>query len=145
MKNVKTIIFIIALLLSRGLFAIALENVKVVDVYDVDTFYIDIEGISPIFGERLPIRINGIDGPEIRGKCEQEKALARRARGYLKAKISLAKDVSLYNVKRGKYFRLIADVYIDGKNINNYLVDMGVVVPYHGGERINWCKYLRGK
>lgn len=39
---------------------------EVVSIYDADTFRANIEGWPPIFGERVSIRGNGIDEPEIR-------------------------------------------------------------------------------
>ena len=49
---------------------------EVTSIYDGDTFRANIRGYPSIVGERMPIRINGIDTPEMRGKCTKEKTLA---------------------------------------------------------------------
>jgi len=40
--------------------------------YDGDTIKFDLPGLHPIIGKKINIRVNGIDTPEIRGKCEGE-------------------------------------------------------------------------
>ena len=49
---------------------------KVISVYDGDTFRVNIDSLPPIVGKNIPIRVNGVDTPEIRGKCQYEKNLA---------------------------------------------------------------------
>lgn len=53
---------------------------EVTSIYDGDTFRVNISGWPEIIGERIPIRVNGIDTPELRGKCEEEIVLARKAK-----------------------------------------------------------------
>jgi len=48
--------------------------------YDGDTIKFNLPGLHPIIGNKINIRVNGIDTPEIRGKCEQEKYSAEQAR-----------------------------------------------------------------
>ena len=62
----------------------------------------------------MSIRINGIDTPELRVKCNKDKQLARLAKQFAIEHLRAAKSILLNNIKRGKYFRLIADVYVDG-------------------------------
>jgi len=58
---------------------------KLVEVYDGDTFYVDVEGLHPIIGKKMPIRIKGVDTPEInhRAKCDKEHELGMRARMFV--------------------------------------------------------------
>ena len=56
----------------------------VVSVYDGDTLTVDASP-WPGFTVRTSVRIDGIDTPEIRGKCDAEKALAVQARDRLRA------------------------------------------------------------
>ncbi len=51
----------------------------VVRVYDGDTLTVDAHP-WPHITVRTSVRVDGIDAPEIRGKCDSEKALAREAR-----------------------------------------------------------------
>ncbi len=55
---------------------------EVRSIYDGDTFKATIEGWPPIIGEAVGIRVNGVDTPEIRTKCDQEKLLARKAKKH---------------------------------------------------------------
>jgi endonuclease YncB( thermonuclease family) len=112
---------------------------EVTSIYDADTFRANINGWPPVVGERMPIRVNGVDAPEIRGKCEAEKLAAREAKQFTVAMLRGAKKIELRNLQRGKYFRLLADVYVDGKSLTTALIEAGHARPYHGGTREGWC------
>lgn len=52
------------------------ENIKVdevVSIYNGDTITVTIKEYPSIIGERISIRVNGIDTPEIKEKCANEK------------------------------------------------------------------------
>ena len=111
---------------------------KVVSVYDGDTFRVDINDYPPIVGRSMPIRINGIDCPELRDKKEEVKEWARRARGFTEDKLMSAKVVRLENMKRGKYFRIICDVEVDGQDLGSMLIEEKLARRYDGGKRGEW-------
>lgn len=113
---------------------------EVTSIYDADTFRATIKEWPQIIGERIPIRVNGIDAPEIRGKCQEEKIKAREAKKESVAMLRSAKQIELRNIKRGKYFRIIADVYLDGKSLAQVLIIKGLARPYDGKKRQGWCK-----
>ncbi|WP_372809511.1 thermonuclease family protein, partial [Litorivivens sp.] len=71
---------------------------SIVGVYDGDTIRVRIDNWPPIIGEAIGVRINGIDTPEIRGKCPEEKALAREARAFTRDAVTAAKAVELRNL-----------------------------------------------
>jgi micrococcal nuclease len=104
----------------------------VISIYDGDSFRANIKDYPPIVGEHMAIRINGIDTPELRGKCEKEKQLARKAKQFTVKHLRAAKSITLKNIKRGKYFRLIADVYIDGSSLGDLLLQHEHAVKYRG-------------
>ncbi|MBJ7549610.1 thermonuclease family protein [Marinomonas ostreistagni] len=112
---------------------------KVQSVYDADTFRVDISGWPDIVGKNIPIRVNGVDAAEIRGKCTIEKELARAARDYTKTMLQNGRIIELRNIQRGKYFRLLADVYVDGISLSEALIHSGHARPYDGGTRQGWC------
>jgi len=56
------------------------EGAVYVRNYDGDTVTFNLPGLHPIIGEKINIRVNGIDTPEIRGKCDQEKYNAKQAK-----------------------------------------------------------------
>jgi len=90
---------------------------KVISVYDGDTFRVDIASLPPIVGKNIPIRVNGVDTPEIQGKCKYEKNLALKARDFVRIKLTNAKEIKLTNLQRGKYFRVVANVVVDGVSL----------------------------
>ena len=112
---------------------------EITSIYDGDTFRANIKGYPAIVGEHMSIRINGIDTPELRGKCDKEKQLARLAKQFTVEHLRAAKSISLKNVKRGKYFRLIADVYVDGVSLGELLIKNKHAIKYGGGTKVNWC------
>lgn len=114
---------------------------EVTSVYDGDTFRANIEDWPPVIGNRIGIRINGIDTPELRGKCQKEKALARKAKQATVEALRGAKRIELKNITRGKYFRVVDDVYADGRNIGETLLRKGLAVRYDGGRKTqDWCR-----
>jgi len=113
---------------------------KVTSVYDGDTFRVNIKGYPDIVGHRMAVRILGIDTPEMRAKCDKEKKLARKAKKLTVSLLRDAKRIELKNIKRGKYFRLLADVYVDGMLISSELIKRDLAVKYDGGTKIDWCK-----
>ena len=96
---------------------------KVISVYDGDTFRVNIDSLPPIVGKNIPIRVNGVDTPEIRGKCQYEKNLALKARDFVRGKLANAKEIKLTNLQRGKYFRVVANVLVDGVSLEQELLD----------------------
>ena len=112
---------------------------KVISVYDGDTFRVDIDSLPPIVGKNIPIRLNGIDTPEIRGKCQYEKDLALIARDFVRNKLANAKEIKLTKLQRGKYFRVVADVMIDGVSLEKELLENKLAYKYTGGKKSSWC------
>lgn len=104
-------------------------------VYDGDTLFVDITHWPAFLGEDFGIRINGIDTPEMRGKSDREKQLARQAKHLVQDMLQSASVIRLENVKWGKYSRLVADVYADGVSVADRLIEKGLAVPYDGGTK----------
>ena len=113
---------------------------EVTSIYDADTFRVNIKGYPAIAGERIPIRVLGVDAPELRGKCESEKIKARQAKQFTVQALRSAKTIELHNIQRGKYFRILADVYVDGVSLADGLIKSGHARVYDGGKRFGWCK-----
>ena len=112
---------------------------QVVEVYDGDTFKIDLIGVHPLFGDDLPIRVKGIDTPELRGTTDEVKALAEQARELTENTLKGAKKIELRSPQRGKYFRIVAEVWVDGKALDSMLKEKGLAKDYDGeGERPKW-------
>ena len=118
-------------------FAIAedLKGIELVSVHDGDTIMVDIYNVPSIFGTRLSVRLQGIDAPELNGKCEAEKTQALMAKSVLTSMLKQARRIELADVSRDKFFRVDAIVLADGVNLNDYLVKQGFARLYDGGTR----------
>lgn len=111
---------------------------KVISVYDGDSFKVNIKGYPPIIGNNMGIRIAGIDTAEMRDKRPKIKKLAREARQFALTRLKNGNVIVLKNIKRGKYFRIVAQVFIDGKNLGRELIDAGLAKRYGGGKKAKW-------
>ncbi|CUB03201.1 hypothetical protein [Marinomonas fungiae] len=69
--------FRIALILGSLVFALPLfaetnaTVARINSVYDADTFRVDINDWPDIVGKNIPVRVNGVDAAEIRGKRQK--------------------------------------------------------------------------
>jgi endonuclease YncB( thermonuclease family) len=119
----------------------AFHCVKVVEVYDGDTIFIDLPGQHPLFGKRMGVRIIGIDTPEIRTKNSCEKQKAQKAKKILEQVITNASRVDVVDVQKDKFFRILGTVLADGKPVKDVLIKESLGFPYHGEKKIkrNWC------
>ena len=115
--------------------AIYLQN------YDGDTIRFDLPKYPPIAGDDIRVRVNGIDTPEIKGKCEKESYDAKQAKEMVADILKDAEQIVLRNMERGKYFRIAADVIVDGESLGDMLVEAGMAVRYDGGKKTHkWCE-----
>lgn len=140
--KMKRALFLLLVLTTSSAWSVEYDPVRVaqvVSVYDADTFRVDIAGWPPIIGHNMPVRVSGIDAPEIRGKCDVERDMARAARDLTVALLDRAKKIELRAVRRGKYFRVLAEVWVDGKSLGQQLIKAGLARPYAGGKRQGWC------
>jgi len=111
---------------------------RVLRVYDGDTFYCDVDCWPAVLGDNIGIRIRGIDTPEIRGSSDEVKEHAEYVRDYAKRIVDTSEVVELRNIGRGKYFRVLADVYCDGQNLAAVLISRGYAKFYDGGTKPTW-------
>ena len=95
----------------------------VTDVYDGDTVTVTIDlGFNVLLSDQK-IRLLGVDTPELRGE-EREEGL--KVRDQVR-KMILNKKVIIrtHKDKKGKYGRWLAEVFIEGKSINEWLKKEG--------------------
>ena len=107
---------------------------KVIKVYDGDTITIGfyMEGVPTPY--RLPVRLLGIDTPEMKGSSAEEKQKAKLAQQFLSSRI-LGKIITLQDVCKEKYGRLLANVYCEGEHINQLMIDSNHAIAYFGGTK----------
>lgn len=86
-------------------------------VIDGDTFACDIDEHSAIAGKNISIRLRGINTPELKSRDPEERKSANLEKQRLSELLNNARVIELRNIDRDKYFRIDADVYIDGIDI----------------------------
>lgn len=84
------------------------------------------------------IRIYGIDTPELRGTTGRIKDLAYEAKHFTKMVLENAKVIELRNMRRGKYFRVVAEVYVNDASLAKMLLDKRLAKEYYGGTKPLW-------
>lgn len=124
--------------------ATALMCAEYVRNYDGDTITFNIPNLPPLFGENISVRVKGIDAPELRSSDSCEKRLAVIARDFVSDTLLQASRIELLNVERDKYFRILANVKVNGRYLERTLLSRGLAVTYDGGTKpnINWCAML---
>ncbi|MGB0747159.1 MAG: thermonuclease family protein [Magnetospiraceae bacterium] len=115
----------------------AARRAVVVSITDGDTIQVTAEAWPGMYYHG-PVRLRGVDTPELRGKCASEKRAARLAAFALETLI-LGKDVLLTDIAEDKYGRVLARVWIDGRDAAEILVMHEFGRPYAGGRRKGWC------
>ena len=138
MKNLLQIT-IILFLIQAVLMAVDYEEIKdftVVKVRDGDTFIIDIPNIPDVFGKNIAVRIRGIDTPELNDKREEIKTIAIKAKEELEKLLLNSKNITLYNLGRDKYFRLLASVKVGNIDVAEYMIKKGLAKSYDGGKKV---------
>lgn len=106
--------------------------IAVLAVHDGDTLAVNLPCAIDIVCKRMPIRISGIDTPELTDERPAIKLLARQARARVIALTGRTHTVEMAVVGRDKYFRLDADIYSDGVSIAEILKAEGLAKPYTG-------------
>ena len=109
-------------------------EIKLDRVIDGDTIdaYIDL-GFDVSVKKR--IRFMGINTPESRTRDLDEKARGKLAGKYLKDAIDAGNQVVIQTKlkdSKGKFGRVLGDVVVDGKNINQSMINDHMAVAYHG-------------
>ncbi|HYD70651.1 thermonuclease family protein [Azospirillum sp.] len=86
------------------------------------------------------VRLEGIDTPERRAQCPQEKQLAEAAHERLRALVADGR-VTLLDVQNDKYGgRVRARVLTAaGADVAEALLTAGLARRYHGERRQSWC------
>ena len=110
------------------------NKVELASVYDGDTFRVHLACKYGVFCKTIPIRVRGVDCPEIKGSSAETKAFAKQAKAFTKKFLTSGK-ILLRNCGRDKYFRLLCDVKVNGQSLGEELLKAGHAVPYDGGTK----------
>ena len=106
-----------------------------VKVVDGDTFDCDIDlGFSVVLAKQR-IRLMGVDTWESRTRDKKEKAKGLLAKQFAKDMLEEAKEITLKSHGKGKYGRILGEVYCDDKCLNEELKSEGHAYEYFGGKK----------
>lgn len=108
----------------------------VTKVIDGDTVRANVDLGFRIWVNEETFRLYGIDAPETRAYAgravdEAEKTLGRASKKALKDLVE-GRAVALCTIedKRGKYGRYLARIFVDGLDVNEWMLEKGYAVPY---------------
>ena len=115
---------------------------KVESVYDGDSIRIMFPFNNTMY--KWNCRLNGIDTPEIRTKCDTEKSYGILVRDELRKMIN-KKVINVVCHQLDKYGRLLITVFTkEGDlNINDWLIEKGYAFKYDGGKKKSWSDELK--
>jgi endonuclease YncB( thermonuclease family) len=115
---------------------------KVTRAVDGDTVEIQVTWLPVELGDKLKIRIFGVDTPEkgARAKCPAEAEKGAAASEFTK-KFIKGKKV-LVEIKQWDKFggRVLGDVNVDGKSLRAELIKNGFAREYFGDKKKSWCE-----
>ncbi len=115
------------------------------DNHDGDTLTVTIPDVHPFFGNKIKVRVLGIDTPESHGKTPCETEWSRVAKNLVASELSHAKRIDLivdFKKRLDKYGRVLAKVSYDGKDLAEVMLKNKLAVPYFGKKKqvTDWCK-----
>jgi micrococcal nuclease len=87
----------------------------------------------------IRVRIDGVDAPEMKARCAEERTMALAARDFLEKRLAGA-DITLTRVVYDKYGgRVRAKIADSAGDVATALLAAGLARPYHGERREPWC------
>ncbi|MBI4184374.1 MAG: thermonuclease family protein [Proteobacteria bacterium] len=91
------------------------------------------------------VRVDGVDTPELKGRCPRERALAEDARRFVIERLA-GGAATLRRLVYDKYGgRVRARVETAaGEDLGGALIAAGLARPYDGGARRDWCTPAEG-
>lgn len=110
-------------------------RVDVTRVVDGDTVDVDIDLGFGMTYKKQRVRLYGIDTPESRTRDLIEKKYGKAAKKFLQEKIESADVVTLYSHDKGKFGRILGELFINGSSdlsLNQLMINNHHAVAYHG-------------
>jgi len=112
-----------------------LEWVKVVKVYDGDTFHVIGKPANATKIYKFVVRLRDIDAPEIKDAQQHNRAI--EVRDELSTLI-LNNIIQLSNIGKDKYGRILCNAMIYNFDISEWLLSKNCGYLYHGGKKKEW-------
>jgi micrococcal nuclease len=134
--------FLFLLLLVPSV-AYSAYDYKMTRVLDGDTVEFIMPGLPVELGDKLKLRVLGVDTPEKGGRaaCPAEAKAGAAATAFAKKVLSEALVVQ-FEIKSWDKFggRVLGDVIYDGKRLSEELLKAGLARPYSGDKKKSWCE-----
>jgi endonuclease YncB( thermonuclease family) len=117
----------------------AAHPAEVLRVMDGDTFEARVH-LWPGLDITTRVRLRGIDAPELKARCGEERIKAEAAREALRGILDRG-EVGVSRVTLDKYGgRVVADASTAATpDVAQVLIETGLVRRYSGGHREGWC------
>jgi endonuclease YncB( thermonuclease family) len=134
-------LFFLTLFLSSVLYAQGPYEWKVIRAVDGDTVEIQVDFLPSELGNKLHIRIWGVDTPEKgwRAHSKHENELGLKASEFTKNAIANSKEIKVSLIMWDKFGgRVLGDLIIDGKSLRQLLLDNGYAREYYGDKKQSW-------
>ena len=112
------------------------QNCRIVQVIDGDTLRLWCADVG-----LQTVRLTGFDTPELFSpQCLAEHWAAQRATWATRLALYRAQRVALELAQRhDRYDRLLGQLRLDGRPMQDRLIAQGLARPYDGGQRQGWC------
>lgn len=114
---------------------------KVTRVLDGDTVEVQVGFLPRELGDKLFLRIWGVDTPEKgwRAKSQKENELGLEATQFTKNRVGNAKNIKIVLITWDKYGgRVLGDLVLDGESLRELLLKNGYAREYYGDKKQNW-------
>lgn len=137
----KKLLILIALLIPITSQAQVQEKSKIIRIVDADTFIISAPFIPKPLKQQIPLRLAGVDTPNIKrwANCDREAKLGQEAKLYVQGLLDTSKKQEIKFLSMDKYNRILGEVYFDGKNVSEILIEKGFGRKYTGEKKQSWC------
>ena len=124
---------------TRSVATVGSYRAEILSVVDGDTFDARVH-IWPGLDVTTKVRLRGIDAPEFKARCGEERQRAEAARDALAGMLGEG-GVTIGRVGLDKYGgRVLAEATTPAiTNVSAALLAKGLVRPYDGGRRESWC------
>ena len=114
---------------------------KVSRVLDGDTVEVIVDFLPKQLGNKLLVRVWGVDTPEKgwRAKSEKEREMGFEATQFTKKEVANAKNIKINVMGWDKYGgRILGDVIVDGHSLREMLLKNGYAREYYGDKKQDW-------
>lgn len=118
-------------------------NWNISRVVDGDTVEVKVDFLPKELGNKLKIRIYGVDTPEKGGRaqCTKEADMGAAATKYTTQLVAAAKDKKVVVKEWDKFGgRVLGDVVLDGVSLRESLIKNGYAREYFGDKKKSWCE-----